>query len=99
MHTTATADLIAPIPVRLPPRSVWSDLRAIKIVWHREMLRFLNDKVRIPAPYKVARCSRHDRVAIAATSSALQSDTPPKTPRTSALNPLPHPTSQSLRCT
>ncbi len=47
MHTTATLDLSQPIPVRVPPRSVWSDLRAIKIVWHREMLRFGNDKIRI----------------------------------------------------
>lgn len=47
MHTTATLDLSQPIPVRVPPRSALSDLRAIRIVWHREMLRFLNDKIRI----------------------------------------------------
>ena len=47
MHTAAIPDLAQPIPVRVPPRSAWSDLRAIKIVWHREMLRFMNDKIRI----------------------------------------------------
>ena len=47
MHMTATLELARPIPVRVPPRSLWSDLRAVKIVWHREMLRFLNDKIRI----------------------------------------------------
>jgi ABC-2 type transport system permease protein len=47
MHTTATLDLSQPIPVGVPPRSALSDLRAIRIVWHREMLRFLNDKIRI----------------------------------------------------
>jgi ABC-2 type transport system permease protein len=44
---TATLQIDRPIPVRVPPRSAASDLRAIKIVWHREMLRFLGDKVRI----------------------------------------------------
>jgi ABC-2 type transport system permease protein len=34
-------------PVSVPPRSWRNDLRAIRIVWHRDMLRFWHDKPRI----------------------------------------------------
>jgi ABC-2 type transport system permease protein len=42
--TTATADVIR---VRVPPRSFRSELRAIKIVWRRELIRFRNDRMRM----------------------------------------------------
>jgi ABC-2 type transport system permease protein len=42
--TTATADVIR---VRVPPRTFRSELRAIKIVWRRELIRFANDRMRI----------------------------------------------------
>jgi ABC-2 type transport system permease protein len=42
--TTATADVIR---VSVPPRSFRSELRAMKIVWRREMIRFFNDRMRI----------------------------------------------------
>jgi ABC-2 type transport system permease protein len=42
--TTATADVIR---VRVPPRSFRNELRAIKIVWRRELTRFKNDRMRI----------------------------------------------------
>lgn len=35
------------IPVRVPARGVSGDLRAIKVVLHREMLRFVNDRPRL----------------------------------------------------
>jgi ABC-2 type transport system permease protein len=35
------------IKVRVPQRSFRSELRAIKIVWRRELIRFLNDRMRI----------------------------------------------------
>jgi ABC-2 type transport system permease protein len=41
---TATA---APIRVVVPPRSVRSELRAIRIVFRRELIRFRNDRMRI----------------------------------------------------
>ena len=34
-------------PVRLPERSVGHDLRAIKVVWHRELIRFVQDRGRL----------------------------------------------------
>ena len=37
------------IPVAIPPRSWRNDLRAIRIVWHRDMIRFWHDKPRIIA--------------------------------------------------
>jgi ABC-2 type transport system permease protein len=40
----ATADVIR---VRVPPRSFRSELRAIKIVWKRELIRFGKDRIRI----------------------------------------------------
>ena len=33
--------------VRVPPRSAASELRAIKIVWQRELIRYFSDRVRI----------------------------------------------------
>jgi len=33
----------------LPPRGLTSDLRAIKVVWHRELLRFVKDRARLVA--------------------------------------------------
>jgi ABC-2 type transport system permease protein len=35
------------VQVRVPPRSWRSELRAIKIVWKRELIRFQNDRMRI----------------------------------------------------
>jgi ABC-2 type transport system permease protein len=46
----ATAGAPGPPPtvqVRVPPRSWRSELRAIKIVWRRELIRFRNDRMRI----------------------------------------------------
>ncbi len=34
-------------PVRLPERSFGHDLRAIKVVWHRELIRFVQDRGRL----------------------------------------------------
>jgi ABC-2 type transport system permease protein len=42
--TTVPAEVIH---VRVPPRSFRSELRAMKIVWRREMIRFVNDRMRI----------------------------------------------------
>jgi ABC-2 type transport system permease protein len=42
--TTATADVIR---VSVPARSFRSELRAMKIVWRRELIRFVNDRMRI----------------------------------------------------
>jgi ABC-2 type transport system permease protein len=41
---SATAELVR---VRVPPRSFRSELRAIKIVWRRELIRFSKDRLRI----------------------------------------------------
>ncbi|HEU0035775.1 MAG TPA: ABC transporter permease [Kofleriaceae bacterium] len=38
-----------PAPVTVPPRSFRSDLRAVRIVWLRDMIRFWHDKPRIIA--------------------------------------------------
>jgi ABC-2 type transport system permease protein len=43
---SAVADA-AVIRVRVPPRSWRSELRAMKIVWRRELIRFRNDRIRI----------------------------------------------------
>jgi ABC-2 type transport system permease protein len=42
--TATTADVIQ---VRVPPRSWRGELRAMKIVWKRELIRFKNDRMRI----------------------------------------------------
>ncbi|HXJ64250.1 MAG TPA: ABC transporter permease [Actinomycetota bacterium] len=34
-------------PVRLPERSIAHDLRAVKVVWHRELIRFVQDRGRL----------------------------------------------------
>jgi len=44
MATTTRAALA---PVRLPERSIAHDLRAIKVVWHRELIRFVQDRGRL----------------------------------------------------
>ncbi len=36
-------------PRRLPPRGLTSDLRVIRVVWHRELLRFVKDRARLVA--------------------------------------------------
>lgn len=41
---TGTADVVA---VHVPPRSWRSDIRAIKVVWRRELIRFRRDRLRI----------------------------------------------------
>jgi len=48
-QTIAPAGVAAPevIRVRVPPRSWRSELRAMKIVWRRELIRFRSDRIRI----------------------------------------------------
>lgn len=38
-----------PVPVAVPPRSWRSDVRAVRIVWHRDLIRFWHDKPRMAA--------------------------------------------------
>ena len=38
-----------PVPVVVPPRSWRSDLRVVRIVWHRDLIRFWRDKPRMLA--------------------------------------------------
>jgi ABC-2 type transport system permease protein len=38
-----------PAPVVVPPRSIRGDLRAVRIVWHRDLIRFWHDKPRMMA--------------------------------------------------
>jgi ABC-2 type transport system permease protein len=52
MSATETAIATAPAPaeivrVHVPPRSFRSELRAMKIVWRRDVIRFANDRIRI----------------------------------------------------
>ncbi len=44
---TATAPAPDVVRVRVPERTVWSELRAIRIVWRRELIRFRADKLRM----------------------------------------------------
>jgi ABC-2 type transport system permease protein len=44
---TQSPELIDVVRVHVPKRSIRSELRAIKIVWRREMIRFVNDRMRI----------------------------------------------------
>src|SRR3954452_20456731 len=44
MSATATSQVVR---VRVPPRTWRSELRAMKIVWQRELIRFRNDRMRI----------------------------------------------------
>jgi ABC-2 type transport system permease protein len=37
------------VDVRVPPHSIFSELRAIRIVWRRDLVRFVNDRIRIVA--------------------------------------------------
>jgi ABC-2 type transport system permease protein len=50
---TAAAEAPQPagpvIQVRVPPHSIYSELRAIRIVWRRDLIRFVNDRIRIIA--------------------------------------------------
>ncbi len=41
--------IATPVPVVVPPRSWKSDLRAVRIVWHRDLIRFWHDKPRMLA--------------------------------------------------
>jgi ABC-2 type transport system permease protein len=45
--TDGTATLPATVAVRVPERSLRGDLRAIRIVWRRELIRFGQDRLRI----------------------------------------------------
>jgi ABC-2 type transport system permease protein len=49
--TTTTPESVSPAPdvvrVRVPPRSIFSELRAIRITWRRDVVRFVNDRIRI----------------------------------------------------
>src|SRR5437764_13633071 len=38
-----------PVRVDVPPHSIASELRAIRIVWRRDLIRFVNDRIRIAA--------------------------------------------------
>ncbi len=44
MSTTTVPEVVR---VTVPPRSLQSELRAMKIVWRRELIRFKNDRMRI----------------------------------------------------
>ena len=44
MSTTTAPEVVR---VRVPPRTWRSELRAMKIVWRRELIRFVNDRMRI----------------------------------------------------
>src|SRR5437588_4285664 len=37
------------VKVTVPPHSISSELRAIRIVWRRDLIRFINDRIRIAA--------------------------------------------------
>ncbi|HUS30982.1 MAG TPA: ABC transporter permease [Kofleriaceae bacterium] len=45
----AAAGTLEPVAVTVPPRSWRSDIRAIRIVWHRDVIRFWRDKPRMLA--------------------------------------------------
>jgi ABC-2 type transport system permease protein len=47
MSTLTERERTALAPVRLPERSFAHDLRAIKVVWHRELIRFVQDRGRL----------------------------------------------------
>src|SRR5438046_10418744 len=44
---TTTTERAAVAPVRLPERSFRHDLRAVKVVWQREIIRFVQDRARL----------------------------------------------------
>jgi ABC-2 type transport system permease protein len=35
------------VHVRVPPRTIFSELRAVRIMWRRDVIRFVNDRIRI----------------------------------------------------
>src|ERR1700749_3983477 len=37
------------IQVHVPPHSIFSELRAMRIVWRRDLIRFVNDRIRMMA--------------------------------------------------
>jgi ABC-2 type transport system permease protein len=45
--SAADAAIAAPVRVRVPERSLRSELRAMKIVWRRDLIRFRTDRIRI----------------------------------------------------
>jgi ABC-2 type transport system permease protein len=47
MTDAAIAAPLDIVRVRVPPRSFRSELRAMKIVWRRDLIRFANDRIRI----------------------------------------------------
>jgi ABC-2 type transport system permease protein len=47
MTATATTPAPAPIAVHVPARSFAGELRAVKIVWEREVVRFASDRLRM----------------------------------------------------
>jgi ABC-2 type transport system permease protein len=48
VQETTTARPPAPtVRVHVPPHSLYSELRAIRIVWRRDLIRFVNDRIRI----------------------------------------------------
>src|SRR5439155_3848029 len=46
-QTKASATPSAVVPVRLPAGTVRNDLRAVRVVWERELIRFFQDRPRI----------------------------------------------------
>jgi ABC-2 type transport system permease protein len=54
MSTTTRQPVEAPVipphevvRVHVPPRSIFSELRAVRIMWRRDLIRFVNDRIRI----------------------------------------------------
>jgi ABC-2 type transport system permease protein len=47
--TTGEPPRRQPVRVSVPPHSLASELRAIRIVWRRDLVRFVNDRIRIAA--------------------------------------------------
>jgi ABC-2 type transport system permease protein len=47
VSTDALATTVPTVEVRVPPRSWRSEVRAVKIVWRRELIRFQKDRMRI----------------------------------------------------
>ena len=51
--TTRPAEKARPptpvVQVAVPPHSIFSELRAMRIVWRRDLIRFYNDRIRMVA--------------------------------------------------
>src|SRR5437764_11170439 len=47
MATDTVTGPVRVVTVQLPPRTVGHDLRAMRIVWQRELIRFVQDRPRI----------------------------------------------------